>query len=255
MTNAEIKYITALKNKKNRTETGEFVVESEKLVLEAIASDFTVRKIFHTGEGVDVRISSHPAAEAVDSRTMERITLLSSPSPALAVVRMPIMAAEEETAALAADPGSLCLALDGIRDPGNMGTIVRIADWFGITAVLASPDTVDLYNPKTVQATMGSLFRKKVIYCDLLDAAHDFSASGADVFGTFLEGDSIYSRRLPGHAMVVMGSEASGIRPYLRDAVTGKLFIPPWPAGGSGCESLNVSAAAAVICSEFRRFY
>lgn len=255
MTNSEIRYVRSLKDKKTRAEAGEFVVESEKLVVEAITSGFEVKLICYCGGNVDARISSHPAAQAVDSRTMERISLLASPSPALAVVSMRAAASSEEIAALAADPQTLCLALDGVRDPGNLGTIVRIADWFGIDAVLLSNDSVELYNPKTIQSTMGSVFRKKVIYCDLMDAARAFSAAGAPVYGTFLDGEDIYRQKLERHALVVMGSESFGIRDYLAGSVTKRLFIPPYPAGGSGCESLNVSAATAVVCSEFRRFY
>jgi TrmH family RNA methyltransferase len=255
MTNSEIKHISSLKNKKERSEAGEFVVESEKLVAEAIESGFEVKLVCYAGDGVDARIVSHPAAQAVDQKTMSRMSLLSSPSPALAVVGMPESAADEDISALASDPKALCLALDGVRDPGNLGTIVRIADWFGIDAVIASPDCVDLYNPKTIQSTMGSIFRKKVVYCDLVEAARKFKEAGAAVYGTFLDGDNIYGMKLDMHALVVMGSESFGIRDYLRDSVTKKLFIPPFPAGGSGCESLNVSAATAVVCSEFRRIY
>ncbi|MBR5671123.1 MAG: RNA methyltransferase, partial [Bacteroidales bacterium] len=122
-------------------------------------------------------------------------------------------------------------------------------------AVLVSHDTVELYNPKTIQSTMGSIFRKKVIYCDLVDAAKAFTAAGAAVYGTFLDGEDIYSQKLDRHALVVMGSESFGIRDYLAGSVSKRLYIPPYPAGGSGCESLNVSAATAVVCSEFRRNY
>lgn len=255
MTNSEIRYVRSLKDKKSRAQAGEFVVESEKLVLEAIASGFEVKLICYCGDNVDEKISSRPEAQAVDHKTMERISLLSSPSPALAVVGMPVASSEKEIAHLASDPGALCLALDGVRDPGNLGTIVRIADWFGIDAVLASHDTVELYNPKTIQSTMGSIFRKKVIYCDLAEAAEAFSAAGAAVCGTFLDGENIYSQKLERHALIVMGSESSGIRDYLAGHVSRRLFIPPYPVGGSGCESLNVSAATAVVCSEFRRNY
>ncbi|MBO6068190.1 MAG: RNA methyltransferase, partial [Bacteroidales bacterium] len=136
MTNSEIKHISSLKDKKARAEAGDFVVESEKLVAEAISSGFEVKLICYTGDNVDSRIVSHPAEVAVDHKTMDRISLLASPSPALAVVAMPAVP-QSDVAALAADPKALCLALDGVRDPGNMGTIIRIADWFGIDAVLA----------------------------------------------------------------------------------------------------------------------
>lgn len=235
---AEIKRIQALRLKKNREEAGLFVVEGEKMVAEALAGGFEVENVYRIDD--------------IGPEAMGRITMLSSPSPALAVVRMPAAPSEADIAALiAARP--LCLALDSVRDPGNLGTIVRIADWFGIDAIFASPDTVELYNPKVVQATMGAVFRRKVIYCDLPSVAGKFAAAGMPVYGTFLNGDDIYKETLSKEGLIVMGSESNGIGPEMERLVSHRLYIPPYPREAAGSESLNVAIATAVTCALFRR--
>ena len=145
----------------------------------------------------------------------------------------------------------LCLALDGVRDPGNLGTILRIADWFGAQAVFLSDDCVDLYNPKVIQASMGSLFRVRTSTADLPALCRRFRAEGLPVYGTFLDGEDIYRRELSREGLVVMGNEAAGIRPAVAAEVDAHLLIPSF--GGSGAESLNVAVATAVTLSEFRR--
>lgn len=235
---AEIKRIHALRAKKQRDESGLFVVEGEKLVAEALASGFEIDNVYRI--------------EDIGREAMERITMLSSPSPALAVVRIPGAPSLADIDALVASR-PLCLALDSVRDPGNLGTIVRIADWFGIDAIFASQDTVELYNPKTVQATMGAIFRRKVIYCDLPEVARKFTAAGMPVFGTFLDGNDIYGEDLSQEGLIVMGSESNGIGPEMAQLVSRRLFIPPYPRGAAGSESLNVAIATAVTCAMFRR--
>lgn len=226
----EIKQIRSLSQKKFRDETGLFVVEGEKLVEEALCSDFEVVKVFRE--------------EEIGSEAMSRITLLSSPSPVLAIVR--------KKQAKPAMEG-LVLALDALRDPGNVGTILRIADWFGIRTILASLDTVDIYNPKVVQATMGAIFRVSVKYCDLTEELGKASAEGTPIFGTFLEGENIYRTQLPGSGIIVMGSESFGISPAVARCVTKKLNIPSFTGDGPTSESLNVAIATAITVSEFRR--
>ncbi len=231
----EIKEIKALGQKKFRDERGLFVVEGEKLVEEALQSGFEVVRHFRV--------------EEIGEETMARISQLTHPSPALAVVRRPAPAAPVIA------PDELVLALDGIRDPGNLGTILRIADWFGIRQILASDDTVELYNPKVVQATMGAIFRVRVHYCDLKSEVYK-SATDCQamvVYGTFLEGDNIYEAPLTRGGIVVMGSEANGISPEVASVVTRKLFIPPFPPEAHTSESLNVAVATAITCAEFRR--
>lgn len=147
--------------------------------------------------------------------------------------------------------GRLCLALDGVQDPGNLGTIVRVADWFGIDTILCSHDTADIYNPKVVQATMGSIARVNVIYIDL-PVLFDKLPSGFPVYGTLLDGSDIYSSSLTTHGIIVMGNEGNGISKSVRDRVTNRLLIPSF-ASGDTAESLNVAIATAIVCSEFRR--
>lgn len=234
----EIKKIRALSQKKFRDETGLFVVEGEKSVEEALASDAVVECVYRTSE--------------IGEDLMSRMTLLSSPSPALAVVRIPEAPSSGEIASIIAKD-NISLALDSVRDPGNMGTIIRIADWFGIEAVFVSHDCVDIYNPKVVQATMGAIFRKKVICCNLPEMIGRFRAAGKPVYGTFLEGDDINTKKLDNRGLIVMGSESNGISAEVAAQVSDRLFIPPYPADSRTSESLNVAIATAVTCSAFRR--
>ena len=227
----EIKLIKALGQKKFRDERKLFVVEGEKLVEEALRSGFEV--------------VAHYRIEDIGEEAMARISQLTHPSPALAILRQP------EPASFAIAPDELVLALDGVRDPGNLGTILRIADWFGIRQILASDDTVELFNPKVVQATMGAIFRVSVHYCDL--AAFLRSPADIPVYGTFLEGEDIYQTELKKGGIIVMGSEANGISPQVAATVTRKLFIPPYPQDAHTSESLNVAVATAITCAEFRR--
>lgn len=234
ITKGEIKEIRALAQKKFRDEAGLFVVEGEKLVAEAIQSDFEVVKVFRT--------------EEIGEENMARISLLTHPSPALAIVRKP---ADTEPIP---PTDELVLALDSLRDPGNVGTILRIADWFGIRTILASPDTVEIYNPKVVQATMGAIFRVRVKVCPLPETLAALRSKGVSVFGTFLHGDSLYSAPLSQTGVIVLGSERDGISPEVEATVTKRLTIPPHPADQPSCaESLNVATAAAIVCGEFRR--
>ena len=230
LTKNEIKEIRALGQKKFRDQQRLFVVEGEKLVEEALQSGFEV--VWHC------RI------EDIGEEAMARISQLTHPSPALAVVRQP------DPVPLQITPDELVLALDGIRDPGNLGTILRIADWFGIRQILASDDTVEVYNPKVVQATMGAIFRVRVNYCDLKS---EVERQTMIVYGTFLEGDNIYETPLTPGGIIVMGSEANGISPAVAATVTRKLHIPPFPPEAHTSESLNVAVATAITCAEFRR--
>jgi TrmH family RNA methyltransferase len=235
----EIKLIRSLNRKKYRDEVGIFVVEGEKSVKEALRSELEVIKVFRSSE--------------IGEEAMSRITLLSSPSPVIALVRKPAAPDTSQIADLITSR-QLSLALDSLRDPGNLGTIIRLADWFGIENIFASHDTVDCFNPKVVQASMGSIFRTKIIYCNLLQIASEFRTAGMPVFGTFLDGKSIYEENLSTGGLIVMGSESNGISPALESIVTHRLSIPNFsPSSDSAPDSLNVAIATAIICSEFRR--
>jgi len=238
ISNNEIKRIKSLQNKKFRDESGLFVAEGEKMVEEALRSSFAVEAVYRRDE--------------IGAEAMSRISSLSSPSPVLAVLRQKEAPSEGEIEALVKS-GVLAIGLDSVRDPGNMGTIIRLADWFGIDVVFASSDCVDLYNPKTVQSTMGAIFRKKVIYCDLVKVCKTFTSNSIPVYGTFLEGENIYRRELSSKGLIVMGNEANGISDEVKKQVTDKLFIPPYPGDAETAESLNVAIATAITVSEFRR--
>lgn len=238
ITAAEIKFVKSLSQKKFRDSEGLFVVEGEKMVAEALASGFEVEKVYRR--------------EDIGEAAMSRISALSSPSPALALVRRP---SDLESASL---PSSgLFLALDGIRDPGNLGTILRIADWFGISAVYGSPDTVDVFNPKVVQASMGAIFRVRFHYADIPSLCTSALDAGGKVYGTFLDGSNMYgqelSNGLQAPSVIVIGNEANGISRETAACVSDRLYIPPFPADDPGSESLNAAVATAVTVAEFRR--
>lgn len=245
ISNNEIKRVKALQQKKFRDETGLFTVEGEKMVDEAVASHFKVENIYRR--------------EDIGEDAMKRISALSSPSPVLAVVRKPEDIYINDVSKLTSllSKGGLYLALDTIRDPGNLGTILRIADWFGIDAVFATKDTVDVFNPKVVQATMGAIFRVKMHYVDLPALSDVVLTAGGKIFGTFLDGLNIYSRPLDNGdeapVLIVIGNESEGISPAMAKLVTDRLYIPPYPADDPGSESLNAAVATALTVAEFRR--
>jgi len=229
------KLIRSLALKKYRDSENLFIIEGEKSVDEALGSTMKVVKYYRMSD--------------IGPEAMKRISQLSTPSPALAVIRKP-------SAKLPSllTPEGISIALDSVRDPGNLGTIIRLCDWFGIGNIFASEDTVDAYNPKTVQASMGAILRRQVIYTDLCALADSFASSGIPVYGTFLDGDNIHTRTLARErCLIIMGSESFGISPALAQKVTERLYIPPYPYGASTSESLNVAIATAILCYEMRR--
>ena len=232
----ELRQVRALSQKKFRDETGLFVVEGEKMVSEALASGFEVVSVYRRDD--------------IGEEAMARLSSLSSPSPVLAVVRQPTPAVFEPVR-------GLYLALDGIRDPGNLGTILRVADWFGIDGVVASPDTVELYNPKVVQATMGAIFRVPFHRHDIPAFCRSVIAVGGHVYGTFRNGENIYRQDLDAgseaSSVIVIGNESNGISRETAACVSDRLFIPPYPADDPGSESLNAAIATAITVAEFRR--
>ena len=239
ITRAEILSIKALATKQGREELGAFIAEGEKLVGEIRNSDFRIRKIYQTkpifAEG-----------EMVSEKEMERISQLKTANSVLAVVEMP----KSRLASVKPDT-NLVLALDRVQNPGNLGTIIRLADWFGISDIVCSEDTADCFNPKVVQATMGAILRVRVHYTNLAKWLGE--QRGVKVYGTFLEGENIYSMALDKNGVIVMGNEGQGVSSEVAAKVSHKLLIPPYPADRCGSESLNVAVATAVICSEFRR--
>ena len=239
ITRAEILDIKALATKQGREDLGAFIAEGEKLVGEIRNSSLRIRRILQTkpifAEG-----------EIISEKEMERISQLKSANSVLAVVELP-----KHKLALANPTKNLVLCLDRIQNPGNLGTIIRLADWFGISDIVCSEDTADCFNPKVVQATMGAILRVRVHYTNL--AAWLSSHKGTNIYGTFLEGENIYNAQLEKSGVIVMGNEGQGISAEVAKCVSHKLLIPPYPADRCGSESLNVAVATAVICSEFRR--
>jgi len=238
MTTAQIKEIKALYQKKFRDETGLFVVEGEKMVEEALRSSFDVLEVIRKDD--------------VGENVMSRISSLSTPSPVLAIVKQKV-----GKGFLAPNKG-LYLALDSIRDPGNLGTIIRVADWFGIDGIIATEDSVDLYNPKVVQSTMGAIFRVDFQYVNLPKALAEIKKCKGMIFGTFLDGSNIYSTDLStgsgSPAVIVIGNESNGISDDVSRIVDTRLHIPAYPVGKkSGSESLNAAVATAITVAEFTR--
>lgn len=234
LTSSEIKFFKSLSNKKAREDNSLFVVEGEKLVNEALRSDFEVVKVLYSDQ--------------IGIKTMERITLLSAPSPAYALLKM-----KSDDDDLRIDPKELYLMLDSVKDPGNLGTILRIADWFGIRTIIASKGCVEVYNPKVVQSSMGSIFRVRVLYRDPKKFLSKIKGKTI-VYGTYPLAPSIYTQRLERGALILMGGESNGISPDLERYIERRVSIPPYRNnGGDHPESLNVAVATALVCSEFRR--
>ncbi|HJC94484.1 MAG TPA: RNA methyltransferase [Candidatus Phocaeicola excrementigallinarum] len=242
----KIKYIRSLEQKKYRKEEKAFLAEGHKLVGD-LSGHFECRLVAATSTWLE----SHPDIKAdeiveVSEEELKKASLLKTPQDVLAVFRIP--ETDPGTRDIA---GSLCLALDDVQDPGNLGTILRTADWFGIRHVFCSIRTADAYNPKTVQATMGALARVRIHYCDLKDLIG--TLPDMPVYGTFLDGKNIYGQELTPHGLIVMGNEGKGISQEMEKLVNRRLLIPNYPQGEETSESLNVATATAIVCAEFRR--
>lgn len=246
------KLIRSLDRKKNRDAEGLFLAEGPKLVTELLAH-FRCRLL--VGEPAvlsKVPFEENAVAERVEvtAEELARVSLQRAPQGVLAVFEKPQPVAVQSLLPVAGR--SLCLALDGVQDPGNVGTIVRIADWWGIEHVICSHDTADVFAPKTVQSTMGALGRVGVHYTDL-PAWLDALPAGTPIYGTLLDGDNLYDSELTPHGIIVMGNEGNGLSSAVRERVSHRLLIPSFPPDRPTSESLNVAVATAVTCAEFRR--
>lgn len=244
----DIKNIKGLEYKKFRIEKGLFIAEGHKIV-EELLGKLRCTLLVATPSWADKQ-KNIPAEriETVSPDELKHASLLQNPQDVLGIFRIP-----EYNSTLASEAAeSLVLALDDVQDPGNLGTIVRIADWFGIRDIFCSKGTADIYNPKAVQATMGAIARVRIHYVDLAEKIEELPAS-VPVYGTFLEGETIYNTQLSSTGIIIMGNEGNGISNRIAKAVTHKLYIPSWPKGEPTSESLNVAVATAVVCSEFRR--
>ena len=257
LSKARIKWIKSLEQRKHRQENMAFVAEGPKLVGELLPF-MTPLYLAATEEWA----AAHPEAmrqareaDVVSRAELERASLLRTPQTVLAVLPLP-----ERQLDVNALHGCLSLALDGVQDPGNLGTILRIADWFGIRHVICSEGTVDAYNPKCVQSSMGALARVGVYQVGSLveflryaQAQADLRQTGIPVYGTFLDGNNIYDEEITPNGIIVMGNEGNGISDDVRQLITHRLYIPNYPLGSQTTESLNVAVATAIVCAEFRR--
>jgi TrmH family RNA methyltransferase len=240
---AKLKYIHSLEQKKYRRQEGVFVAEGPKVVGDLLAV-MPARELFATREWMASQPHLAGNVTEVTDDELRKLSFLQHPQEVLALFEIP------QSQQLTANSQKLSIALDGIQDPGNLGTIIRIADWFGITTIYCSEDTADCYNPKVVQATMGSLAHINIVYTDLEALLHQYDGP---IYGTLLDGQNIYHQELSSEGIIVMGNEGNGISPAIRQLVTHKLLIPNYNPSSETAESLNVAIATAITCAEFRR--
>ena len=250
LSKAKIKLIQSLDQKKKRREERLFVAEGPKVVGDLLPY-FTCRFIVAESSW----LSQHPevrAAEVIEvtGEELRKASFLKAPQEVLALFELPTYSAPHDIASK-----ELCLALDDVQDPGNLGTIIRVADWFGIRHIFCSIGTTDAFSPKTIQATMGAIARVQVHYVDLYNHLYSTRQGNPStpMYGTFLEGKNIYKETLSTNGIIIMGNEGNGISQKIEETVTNKLFIPNYPEGCSTSESLNVAIATAITCAEFRR--
>ncbi|MBN2485240.1 MAG: RNA methyltransferase [Bacteroidales bacterium] len=246
----KIKELKSLQQKKCRESARLYIAEGIKVVNEAMAShaDLIELVLFTDGVKNKLRLGPHINSCTVDKGTIEKISSFKSPQECMVVLNM-----EPEGNFMSDTSDDIILALDSIRDPGNLGTIIRLADWFGVSKIVCSPDSVDCYNPKVVQASMGAILRVKVFYAGLQPVLNNAKGKGIAVYGTTLAGSNIYITKPTMPAIIVMGNESEGITGNLREYFTKELFIPNYSHQPEKTESLNVSAATSIVLSEFRR--
>lgn len=239
-----VKFIKSLQHKKFRKQENSFFVEGSKNVTELLGSDFNVTHLLYTSKfgssNNDLVGSFNGEKYEVSQELLASVGSFLSNDGALAVAGI------KENNPFSVKPGELAIALDDVRDPGNLGTIIRIADWYGIKKLICSEETADFYNPKVLNASMGSFTRISFFYTDLSEFIKE---TNLPVYGAFLQGDNIHQTILKEEGIILMGNESTGISDDLKDLVTQKLTIPSF----GGAESLNVAIATAVICDNFRR--
>ena len=243
VTKADFQLVRSLSDKQARLEHGLFVAEGDKLVGEIAANpNWVIERLFVTE---DSKVPSSQA-EVVSPKEIERLSSLKSAPRSLALVRLP------ERKEFTPNKEELIIALDEVQDPGNLGTIIRTADWYGIRHIVCSPTTADCFAPKVVQATMGALLRVELTYTDLAEWLTKAQVQGLTTYATTLDGENIHTSHLTKGGVIIMGNEGKGVSPRVQALAERKLFIPPYPADRRGSESLNVAIATAITCENFR---
>jgi TrmH family RNA methyltransferase len=247
----KIKQIHSLELKKFRTSTQSFIAEGFKCVGELLKEGFQAKTIIATQNWKSpIQKSQQTEYIEVTDEELRKASLLPHPQQVLGIFQIPDINIKNDLNDIISK--DLCLCLDGIQDPGNLGTIIRTADWFGIRHIICSEKTADAYSPKTVQATMGSIARVNIYYTDLTNFLDTLDKS-IPIYGTLLDGENIYNSELSNNGIIIMGNEGNGISQEIRQRLTKHLLIPPYPDNSPTAESLNVAIATAIICSEFRR--
>ena len=245
----QIKFIRQFEQKKFRKREGLFVAEGTKVVGDLLKR-FTPHSVYAIPEWIEAQQSGDRSLfTSVTPEELSRISFQQHPQQVLAL--FPLPSANASYPDLQSLNNTLSLCLDGVQDPGNLGTIIRIADWFGIDTIYCSEDTADAWNPKVVQATMGSIARVNIIYLNLLEFL-DSLPNDYPVYGTLLDGEDIYQQSLSPHGLIIMGNEGNGISESVRTRINRCLLIPSFHQGETA-DSLNVAIATAITCSEFRR--
>ena len=249
-----LKWLRGLTLKKHRQAEGVFVAEGPKLVGDLLKAGFECVYLAHTQQW-SAPANVQVLTDFVTEDELRRASSLETPQGVLAVFRQPVQSISDDDYSHAVDimSNSLCLALDNVQNPGNVGTIVRLADWFGVTDVFCSKSCADIYGAKAIQATMGGLARVRVHYINIYALLKAAQEKNVPVYGTFLDGDNIYGKTLQQRGVIVMGNEGNGISEDVATCVTERLFIPAFPANRETTDSLNVAVATAVVCAEFRR--
>lgn len=250
ITKATIKTISSLATAKGRRQANAFCAEGTKCVIDTLCA-FSLRHLFCTQDWLENHNLDENAKSKVEIANRGELKAMSSLTTVADVIAVYDLPGEVpfESQKLA---NELILALDRVQDPGNLGTIIRTADWMGVKTILASTETADCFNPKVVQATMGAISRVKIIYGNLPEMLRALKTCGAPVFGTFLDGENIYKTALTPAGVIVMGNEGQGISPQVAATVTKRLLIPSFPPDAPTSESLNVATATAITLSQFR---
>ncbi len=247
-----IKFIISLQKKKTRDEKGLYVIEGDKLVREFLGAKIPIKALIAKPEF----ITSIPAdlletvmeIEDASYKELKQVSTLKTPHNVLALVPMPERNLDRDALV-----SQLSVALDFVQDPGNLGTIIRAAGWFGIRNIICSPDCVDVYNPKVIQASMGALLHVNVYYSDLEKLFIFAAENNTPIFGTMLDGESVYNHRLDNKGIILLGNESRGISERLVSYITERIMIPRYSKVKFGIDSLNVGMAASIVFSEFRR--
>lgn len=246
----KVKQVKSLALKKFRLKEQSFLVEGDKNILEVLKSGILVKELFATSEFLTKNTKHIEKAERITetgSDEIKKASLLKQPQNCIAICELP------QPPELPQNLNGFYLYLDGIQDPGNLGTIIRTCDWFGMNYLFCSPDTADVFNPKVIQASMGSFTRVKTIYKPFDALSVHLKKTEIPVYGTFLEGKNIYTENLPENALVILGNEGCGIRNEVADKIRYRINIPSFNPSENRAESLNVAVTAAIICNEFAR--